>query len=96
MNIQQIYVRAITPLQESILRSMGIQNIINIEKEMGIQNANTISSDGIGRYIEISDQHSLMEMHVPATLIGKTLKDLDLRVKHMNNIVGIKSKFCLS
>lgn len=92
MNIQDIYVRAIDPLQESILRSMGLKNIINIEKDMGLQIANTISAEGIGRYIEISDEHSLMEITVPKALIGKTLKDLHLRLKHKINIVGIKSR----
>jgi trk system potassium uptake protein len=92
MSIQEIHVRAINPLQESILKSMGIKNIINIEKEMGIQIANTISSEGIGRYIEISDQHSLMEMNAPKFLIGSSLKDLDLRNKYKINIVGIKTK----
>ncbi|MCP4049521.1 MAG: TrkA family potassium uptake protein [bacterium] len=91
MNIEEIYVRAINALQENILRSMGINNIINIEKEMGIQITNTISAEGIGRYIEISDQHSLMEIKVPKSFAGKTLKDLDLRSKYKINIVGIKT-----
>ena len=37
LGIEQIYVRAISPLQEGILRSMGITQIINIEEEMGKQ-----------------------------------------------------------
>ena len=49
MGIQDIYVRAISPLQESILKSMGIQSIINIEQEMGTQLSNSISSEEIGR-----------------------------------------------
>lgn len=91
MNIQDIYVRAINPLQESILKTMGIKNIINIEKEMGMQLSTTITSDGIGRYIEISDQHALMEIKVPQVLVGKTLKSLRLRNKYKINIVGIKT-----
>jgi trk system potassium uptake protein TrkA len=90
MNVDEIYVRAIEPLQESILRSMGIQNILNIEKEMGMQLANTLSSD-VGRYIQISDRHSLMEVKVPSLLVGKTLQELDLRTTYKINIVGIKT-----
>jgi trk system potassium uptake protein len=92
MNINEIYVRAINPLQESILESLGVQNIINIEKEMGLQLSNAIASEGIGRYIEISSQHSLLEIKVPQPLIGKTLKEANTRSKYKINIVGIKAK----
>lgn len=90
MNINKIYVRAIEPLQESILRSMGITEIINIEKEMGSQLANTLSNDA-GKYIELSDRHSLMEIKVPKNIIGKNLKSLQLRSNFKINIVGIKT-----
>lgn len=92
MNIEEIHVRAISLLQESILKSMGIKNIVNIEKQMGIQVANIMSSEFIGKYVEISDRHSLMEISVPDPLIGKNLKDLNFRTKYRINIVGIKSK----
>jgi len=45
LGIEQIYVRAISPLQEGILRSMGITQIINIEEEMGKQLSNSVYSD---------------------------------------------------
>ncbi|MFC1752153.1 potassium channel family protein [Thermoproteota archaeon] len=92
MNIEHISVRAINQLQESILKSMGIKDIINIEKEMGIQLSNTLSLEGIGRYVEISDRHSLVEVVVPKPLVGKSLKDLHMRTKFKINIVGIKQR----
>jgi trk system potassium uptake protein len=91
MEIRDIYVRAITPLQESILKSMGIRNIINIEQEMGVQVSNLISSDRIGRYIEISNRHSLLEITVPSMFRGKSIKDANLRENHKINIVGVKT-----
>lgn len=91
-NIKDIYVRAIEPLQESILQSMGVKNIINIEKEMGKQLSYTISSGKVGRYIEISNQHSLIEIKTPVRFIGKTLKELKLRSRFSINIVGIKTR----
>lgn len=90
LNIDNIYVRAIDSLQEQILHSMGIENVINIEKDMGKQLANTLSTD-VGRYIEISDRHSLMEIKVPPRLVSKSLIDLDLRNTYRVNIVGIRT-----
>lgn len=92
MDVQEVYVRAINSLQENILKSMGITSIINIEKEMGIQVANILTSDSVGRYIEISNKHSLLEIMVPKSFVGKCLKDLNFRSKYRINIVGIKTK----
>lgn len=92
INVGEIHVRYINSLQENILKSMGIKRIIGIEKEMGIQVANTLSSSKVGRYIPISDRHSLMEIQVPAGFIGKTLQDLHVRSQFHVNIVGIKTR----
>tara|TARA_B100001989_G_C24532039_1_gene462162 strand:+ start:1177 stop:1893 length:717 start_codon:yes stop_codon:yes gene_type:complete len=92
MGLTEIHVRYISSLQENILKSMGIKQIVGIEKEMGIQVANTLSKEKIGRYISISERHSLMELQVPEGFVGKTLKDLHIRSQFRVNIVGIKSR----
>jgi trk system potassium uptake protein len=92
LNVQDIYVRVINPLQESILRSMGIKNIVSIEKEMGIQVSNMLSTRGVGMYVAISDRHALMEIEVPSPLVGKNLQDVRIRSQYRVNIVGIKSR----
>jgi trk system potassium uptake protein len=91
MGVEDIYVRAINPLQEGILKSMGIQHIINIEEEMGKQLSSALASGKIGRYIQISERHSLMEVRVPSMFVGATLKELNVRSKYRVNIVGIKN-----
>ena len=92
LSISKIHVRYINSLQENILKSMGINNIIGIEKEMGIQIANTLSSEKVGRYIQISERHSLMEIQVPEGFVEKNLKNLDVRTQFRINIVGIKTR----
>lgn len=92
LGVEEIYVRAINSLQESILRSMGINHIINIEEEMGKQLAASISLGRTGRYVQISERHSLTEVAVPGVFVGKTLKDLNLRSQFRVNIVGIKQQ----
>ena len=90
--IVEIYVRSINNLQESILLSMGIpeNRILNIEEEMGEQLSSSLVSGKIGRYIQISERHSLMEIRVPSIFVGKTLKDLKIRKNYKINVVGIK------
>lgn len=92
LGIIDIYVRSINHLQENILISMGIQEnrIINIEEEMGEQLSSRLVSGKIGRYVQISERHSLMEIRVPAIFVNQTLKDLQFRENYKINIVGIK------
>jgi|TARA_B100001142_G_C14231631_1_gene615653 trk system potassium uptake protein TrkA len=92
LGVVEIYVRSINQLQESILLSMGIpvNRIINIEEEMGEQLSSSLVSGKIGRYIQISERHSLMEIRVPEFFVDKTLKSLDIRRNYKINVVGIK------
>ena len=92
LSIKDIYVRAFSPLQESILKSMGIRHVLNIEKDMGVELANLISKRGIDRYIELSKSHSLMEINVPDTFVGHDLQSLQLRKRFKVNVVGIKMR----
>ena len=90
LGIESIYVRSINALQEGILRSMGITQMINIEEEMGRQLSSTLASGKVGRYIQLSDKHSLTELSAPKKLVGKTLKQLNFREKYRINVVAIK------
>ena len=92
LGVADIYVRSINQLQESILLSMGIpvNRIINIEEEMGEQLSSSLASGKIGRYIQISERHSLMEIRVPTIFVDKTLKLLNIRKHYKINVVGIK------
>ncbi|MGC6367294.1 MAG: potassium channel family protein [Candidatus Marinamargulisbacteria bacterium] len=92
LGVADIYVRSINQLQENILLSMGIpmNRIINIEEEMGEQLSSSLASGKIGRYIQISERHSLMEIRVPEMFVGKSLKTLDIRRHYKINVVGIK------
>ena len=97
LGVGTIYVRSINSLQESILHSMDIpeQRLIKIEQEMGEQLSATLASGNIGRHIQISERHSLVEIRVPDPFVGKNLKELSIRSNHKINIVGIKQSIPL-
>lgn len=90
MGVEEIHVRAISPLQENILASMGIKHMINIEEEMGKQLSSSLTLGKTGRFVQISEKHVLMELNVPVDLVGYSLKELDIRTTYKINVVGIK------
>jgi trk system potassium uptake protein TrkA len=90
IGVHRIWTRALSPLQQEILKMLDVDNIINLEKDMGSFIANSLASAGITRYIPLAKDHSIVEIQVPAAFVGKTLRELDPRNKFGLNIVAIK------
>ena len=90
MEIHRIWTRVISPLQEEMLKMLEVENIINLEKEMGSIVASSLASSNITRHIPLSKTHSIVEVQVPAEFAGKKLREIDLRGKFNINIVAIK------
>lgn len=90
MGVHRIWTRALSPLQQEILKMLEVDNIINLEKEMGSIVATGLVSTNITRHIPLAKGHSIVEVQVPAEFIGKTLRSLDPRNKFNINIVAVK------
>jgi len=90
MGVHRIWTRALSPLQQEIIKLLGVDNIINLEKEMGSFVANSLISSNITRYIPLAKGHSIVEVQVPPKFVGKTLRAIDARNKYCINIIAIK------
>lgn len=78
-------------IHRTILEKMGADKVVIPEQEMGISAARNMVLGRFVDLIELSKDVSLIEMLVPASWIGKTLIDLDLRGQYSVNVVAIKS-----
>lgn len=92
IGVKKIWARAISPLQLEILKTMEVDNIINLEEEMGELVANSLVSRSISKCIPLSPGHSIAEIGVPRKMVGKNIRDLKLRENFRINIVAIKKK----
>jgi len=90
MGVKKIWARAITELQLEILKTIEVDDIINLEEEMGKTIAQTLVSASLGRYIPLAEGHSLAEIKIPDSYIGRTLRQINPREKYKVNIVAIK------
>lgn len=88
---QKITVRSITALQESVLEAMGITEIIRPERESAERWAMKLSVKNYINLFEVSRDHYIVEIIVPAKLIGKTIAESELNKKY-NVIVLTKLK----
>ena len=92
IGVKKIWSRAISPLQEEILKSLEVTNILNLEEEMGKIVANSLSSVNIAKHIPLSPGHSIAEVLLPESMGGLTIRKIKLRETFKINIVAIKRK----
>lgn len=90
LGVKKITVKAQNDYHEKVLVKIGADNVVHPERDMGIRIANNILSNNVLDYLELSDEHSIMELIVNSKLAGNTLIDLDIRAKYGINIVAIK------
>ncbi len=57
---------------------------------MGIRIAHNVVSDNVLDYLELSDEHSIVELVAGPTIDGKSIVDLDVRSAYGCNILAIK------
>ncbi len=91
IGVKKIWSRAINPLQEEILKALEVDEIISLEEQMGKSIARSLVSSDVSRRIPLSEGHSIAELKIPESFVGKTLRQLEPRKEFKVNIIGIKS-----
>ncbi|MEK4228572.1 potassium channel family protein [Solibacillus sp. FSL H8-0538] len=90
LGVPQITVKAQNDYHEKVLRKIGADFVVHPERDMGIRIANNMMSNNVLDYLELSEEHSIMEIKANERIAGNSLIQLDIRVKYGINIVGIK------
>jgi trk system potassium uptake protein TrkA len=90
--VPKIVARANSQDHRQILNLIGVDEIISPEEEMGLRIARRLSSTHILHHLDISENHTISEVIVSSSFVGKSIRDLNLRSKFGVNIVGIKKK----
>jgi trk system potassium uptake protein len=90
LGIKKITVKAQNDYHEKILKKIGADYVVHPERDMGKRIAHNIISSNVLDYLELSDEHSVVEVKAGAKMSGKTLVDLDIRANYGCNVVAIK------
>lgn len=90
MGIKKITVKAQNDYHEKILNKIGVDQVVHPERDMGKKIAHNIISNNILDYLELSDEHSIVEVKAGRRMVGKSLVDLDIRANYGCNVVAIK------
>ncbi|MFB1051581.1 TrkA family potassium uptake protein [Paraliobacillus sp. JSM ZJ581] len=90
LGINKITVKAQNDYHEKVLNKIGADQVVHPERDMGKKIAHSIISSNILDHLEVSDDHSIVEVKVGEKMIGKSLVDLDIRANYGCNVVAIK------
>lgn len=90
MGVKKVVAKAQTQLHGKVLERVGADKVVFPEWDMGIKVARALVSKNIMEQIDISPEHSLIEMQVPLIFINKSLEKSAARHKYGMSILAIR------
>ena len=90
MGVEHVVCKVSSNKHARILLKLGADRVGYPERDMGMRFAHSIAQSDVLEFIELSEEYSMMEINAPKYLIGKSLKESDVRSKYNINIVAIK------
>ena len=90
IKLPKVIVRADSHIQGNALIKIGADSVIYLEEDMGKRLARALGSYSATERFELIPGYDLIEIDVLPFMIGKTLKELELRNKYKINVVLIK------
>jgi trk system potassium uptake protein TrkA len=90
LGVKEIVAKAVNPLHGKVLEKLGVDRVVYPEKEMAIRVAHSLL---VGEFIEeipIGEKHSIFELKPFDFMLGKTLRELDVRKRFGVSVLAIK------
>jgi len=91
LGVPCIIAKAQNELHGKVLSKIGADKVIFPERDMGQRVAHNLISPNLIDFIELSDDYSIVELEAPPVMIGKNLKQLDIRARFRCNVMAIKT-----
>ncbi|KAB0444015.1 potassium channel family protein [Lysinibacillus fusiformis] len=89
LGLKKIIAKAIGKRHGQVLEAIGVDWIIYPERDMGDRVANQLLSPNTLDYIELSKDHNIEEIIIPSKMVGKNLKELNIRAKFNVSVIAI-------
>ena len=90
LGVPKIVCKAHNETHRQVLQKLGADQIVIPEKENAARLAKNLVSPNVLEYIELSEEYGIIEVPAPASWVGKTLVQLNVRAKLGVNIIAIE------
>ena len=89
--VDRVIAKAHDELHARLLLKVGADKIVFPERDMGRRMAHNLISGNILEFIRLSPDYTLIEIQPPASWIGKSLLELNLRTRYKINVIAIRT-----
>lgn len=91
LGVKEVIAKALNDIHAKVLEKVGASRIIFPEREMGSRLANSLLMPNIVEYINLSEDYSIMEISPPKNIIGKSIKESQIRVHYHVDIIAVRA-----
>ena len=89
LGVRHIWVKSRSRTHRRILTRIGVDHVVNPERDMGHRVAQTIHNPFVADYMVASGNTSVVSLNAPDRLIGRHLATIDFRERHSIECLGI-------
>ncbi|MFO7941426.1 MAG: TrkA family potassium uptake protein [Bacillota bacterium] len=90
LGVPMVIAKASSEIHGKVLKRIGADQVVFPERDMGVRLANRLAVDNVVDYLEITPEVSIVEINATKDMVGKTLRQLDIRANRGINIVAIR------
>lgn len=91
IGVPLVVAKAASELHGKVLVRVGADRVVYPERDMGARVAHSLVAANVLDYIELSPDYNIIEMKATPNMVGKTLRDLELRARFGINVMAIKT-----
>lgn len=90
IGVKKILAKALDQDHGKILEKVGATEIIHPEKDMAVRIARGLSTPNILDFVPLEENFNLVQVGPPASFMGKSLAELNLRAKYNVYVIAVK------
>lgn len=90
LGVARVACKAGDEVHKKALLKVGADRVVIPEKEMAGRFAQSLARPNVVDYIEISDQFAIIELTIPKSWVGKSLKELNVRAKYGVSVMAFR------
>ena len=91
LGVPYIVCKAKNETHRRVLEKLGVDRVVIPEQENAQRLGRSLHSHNVLEYIELSEEYGILEIPAPASWVGKSLKELNVRAKLGVNIIAVQN-----
>lgn len=88
--VPRVVSKANSAVHRKVLEKIGADLVVFPEQEMALRLAHNLANGDMLNFIDLSDEYSIAERRVPATWVGRSILELDIRPKYHITIIAVR------